>query len=205
MASNLDHTPAWLFPGRQPGTPMHPAHLARRLGELGIDCRASRNTVLLHLAAEVPPRSWPTCSASTRPSRPSGPSAPAATGPLRRRPPPQPNPHRLQAAMTPHRESLMTNDPTSISRDDPDAGGHGAFGLWSDLRTWQQRGSPNGCPVCQSIRSTGQPAASSSSPHSATPSKQPLPTADQQTRRKPQRQLDLRSRHQRRHQHRRPP
>jgi hypothetical protein len=54
MAGNLDHTPAWLFPGRRPGTPMHPTHLARRLGRLGVDCRASRNTALLQLAAEVP-------------------------------------------------------------------------------------------------------------------------------------------------------
>lgn len=54
MAGNLDHTPVWLFPGRRPGTPMHPTHLARRLRRLGVDCRASRNTALLQLAAEVP-------------------------------------------------------------------------------------------------------------------------------------------------------
>ncbi len=54
MAGNLDHTPAWLFPGRRPGTPMHPTHLARRLAKLGVDCRAARNTALLQLAAEVP-------------------------------------------------------------------------------------------------------------------------------------------------------
>jgi hypothetical protein len=54
MAGNLDLTPVWLFPGRRPGTPMHPTHLARRLAKLGIDCRASRNTALLQLTAEVP-------------------------------------------------------------------------------------------------------------------------------------------------------
>ncbi len=54
MAGNLDHTPVWLFPGRRPDTPMHPTHLARRLGKLGVDCLASRNTALLQLAAEVP-------------------------------------------------------------------------------------------------------------------------------------------------------
>jgi hypothetical protein len=54
MAGNLDHTPAWLLPGRRPGTPMHPTHLSRRLAKLGVDCRASRNTALLQLAAEVP-------------------------------------------------------------------------------------------------------------------------------------------------------
>ncbi len=49
----------------------------------------------------------------------------------------------------------MTNDPTSTG--DPAAGGRSAFGLWSDLRTWQRYATPDGCPVCQSIRSTGQP------------------------------------------------
>lgn len=33
---------------------MHPTHLARRLLRVGVDCRASRNTALLQLAAEVP-------------------------------------------------------------------------------------------------------------------------------------------------------
>jgi diadenosine tetraphosphate (Ap4A) HIT family hydrolase len=43
-------------------------------------------------------------------------------------------------------------------RDDHRATGRlGAFGLWTDLRAWRQRVTPDGCPICQSIRSTGQP------------------------------------------------
>jgi diadenosine tetraphosphate (Ap4A) HIT family hydrolase len=49
-----------------------------------------------------------------------------------------------------------TGDPTSSGPGDA-AGGHGAFGLWSDLHTWQQRATSDGCPVCQTIRATGQP------------------------------------------------
>ncbi len=59
MAGNLDHTPVWLFPGRRPDTPMRPTHLARRLGKLGVDCRASRNTALLQLAADRAPHPTP--------------------------------------------------------------------------------------------------------------------------------------------------
>jgi hypothetical protein len=44
----------WLFPGRHAGQPQHPEHLRRRLGRLGIDCRANRTAALLQLAAEVP-------------------------------------------------------------------------------------------------------------------------------------------------------
>jgi hypothetical protein len=44
----------WLFPGRQAGQHQHPEYLRRRLGVLGIDCRANRNAALLQLAAEVP-------------------------------------------------------------------------------------------------------------------------------------------------------
>jgi hypothetical protein len=44
----------WLFPGRQAGHHQHPEYLRRRLGALGIDCRAHRNAALLQLAAEVP-------------------------------------------------------------------------------------------------------------------------------------------------------
>jgi hypothetical protein len=44
----------WLFPGRQAGQHQHPEHLRRRLGTLGIDCRANRNAALLQLATEVP-------------------------------------------------------------------------------------------------------------------------------------------------------
>jgi diadenosine tetraphosphate (Ap4A) HIT family hydrolase len=41
--------------------------------------------------------------------------------------------------------------------DHSDAGGQGAFGLWGDLAAWRRRASPEGCPICQSIRSAGQP------------------------------------------------
>jgi hypothetical protein len=44
----------WLFPGRQAGQHQHPEYLRRRLGDLGIDCRANRNAALMQLAAEVP-------------------------------------------------------------------------------------------------------------------------------------------------------
>jgi hypothetical protein len=44
----------WLFPGRHAGQPQHPEHIRRRLGVLGIDCRANRNAALLQLAAEIP-------------------------------------------------------------------------------------------------------------------------------------------------------
>jgi diadenosine tetraphosphate (Ap4A) HIT family hydrolase len=46
----------------------------------------------------------------------------------------------------------MTNtDDPNVARD------QGAFGLWADLRAWQQRATPDGCPICQSIRAAGQP------------------------------------------------
>jgi len=48
----------------------------------------------------------------------------------------------------------MTN---TNDRDAADTAGHGAFGLWSDLRTYRQRTTPEGCPICQSIRADGQP------------------------------------------------
>jgi hypothetical protein len=54
MAGNVEPTAEWLFPGRRPGTPMSPTHLARRLRALGIEPRAARNTALLQLAAELP-------------------------------------------------------------------------------------------------------------------------------------------------------
>lgn len=48
--------PAWecFFPGRQADLHIHPEYLRRRLGELGIACRASRNVALLQLAGELP-------------------------------------------------------------------------------------------------------------------------------------------------------
>lgn len=54
MAEHLATESPWLFPGRQPGRPMHPSSLNRRLTALGIDPRADRNTALLQLAAELP-------------------------------------------------------------------------------------------------------------------------------------------------------
>lgn len=45
-----------------------------------------------------------------------------------------------------------------MTTGDLDGAGHeGAFGLWADLRAWRQRASPDGCPICRSIRSAGQP------------------------------------------------
>ena len=54
MAAHLSDNSPWLFPGRQPGRPLHPTSLSRRLAALGIDPRADRNTALLQLAAELP-------------------------------------------------------------------------------------------------------------------------------------------------------
>ncbi|WP_207782607.1 hypothetical protein [Phytoactinopolyspora limicola] len=45
----------WLFTGKNAGTHLHPASLMRRMNQLGIISRASRNTALLHLAATTPP------------------------------------------------------------------------------------------------------------------------------------------------------
>ena len=44
----------WLFPGRQAGLPLHPEYIRRRMGELGIECRASRNAALLQLGSRLP-------------------------------------------------------------------------------------------------------------------------------------------------------
>lgn len=44
----------WLFPGRQAGLPLDPEYIRRRLGELGIECRASRNAALLQFAGQLP-------------------------------------------------------------------------------------------------------------------------------------------------------
>ncbi len=44
----------WLFPGRQAGLHLDPEYLRARLGDLGIECRASRNAALLQLARELP-------------------------------------------------------------------------------------------------------------------------------------------------------
>ena len=45
----------WLFTGKNAGTHLHPASLTRRMNQLGIVARASRNTALLHLASTTPP------------------------------------------------------------------------------------------------------------------------------------------------------
>lgn len=45
----------WLFTGKNAGTHLHPASLVRRMNQLGIITRASRNTALLHLASTTPP------------------------------------------------------------------------------------------------------------------------------------------------------
>ncbi|SDU20910.1 Site-specific recombinase XerD [Jiangella alkaliphila] len=45
----------WLFPGKKAGEHIHPASLIRRLQQLGITTRTSRNTALRHLAATTPP------------------------------------------------------------------------------------------------------------------------------------------------------
>lgn len=45
----------WLFTGKNAGTHLHPASLTRRMQNLGITTRASRNTALLHLASTTPP------------------------------------------------------------------------------------------------------------------------------------------------------
>jgi len=45
----------WLFTGKNAGTHLHPASLMRRMQNLGITARTSKNTALLHLAATTPP------------------------------------------------------------------------------------------------------------------------------------------------------
>lgn len=47
------HDP-WLFPGRKPGQPMHPAHLARRLKGLGVPVARARPSALAALAHRIP-------------------------------------------------------------------------------------------------------------------------------------------------------
>lgn len=46
---------SWLFPGAHPGRPLTPSGLKQRLHPYGIDARASRTSVLLDLAGELPP------------------------------------------------------------------------------------------------------------------------------------------------------
>jgi hypothetical protein len=45
----------WLFTGKNAGAHLHPSSLMRRMHNIGILARASRNTALLHLASTTPP------------------------------------------------------------------------------------------------------------------------------------------------------
>lgn len=45
----------WLFPGRNPGTPITTKGMHRRLRTVGVPARQARSTALLNLAREVPP------------------------------------------------------------------------------------------------------------------------------------------------------
>jgi hypothetical protein len=53
-SSLLSVPSSWLFPGRQPGSPLTEDALAQRLHALGISPRQGRNTALFTLAADVP-------------------------------------------------------------------------------------------------------------------------------------------------------
>ena len=44
----------WLFPGGQPGRPIHATHLGQRLKDLGIQPGQARSTALFQLATELP-------------------------------------------------------------------------------------------------------------------------------------------------------
>lgn len=46
--------PAWLFPGRQPGRPMHATALTKRLGKIGVPVGVTRGAALAHLTASMP-------------------------------------------------------------------------------------------------------------------------------------------------------
>ena len=58
--------PCWLFPGLKAGHPTHPAHLARRLRQLGVPVAATRPSAIAALAHRIPAPCSPTCSASAR-------------------------------------------------------------------------------------------------------------------------------------------
>ena len=47
-------TSNWLFPGHQPGRPLHPSHLGRRLRAIGVPTMTGRRAALLDLAAKLP-------------------------------------------------------------------------------------------------------------------------------------------------------
>ncbi|WP_154697146.1 hypothetical protein [Lentzea guizhouensis] len=53
--SNFVEASPWLFPGDDPGRPLLPGSLTRKLREHGIAPRAGRNTGLVALAADLPP------------------------------------------------------------------------------------------------------------------------------------------------------
>lgn len=44
----------WLFPGGDPGQPLHPLALSRRLRDAGVSVRDGRNTALMHMASTLP-------------------------------------------------------------------------------------------------------------------------------------------------------
>jgi hypothetical protein len=44
----------WLFPGGDPGQPLHPWTLSRRLRDAGVSVRDGRNTALMHVASTLP-------------------------------------------------------------------------------------------------------------------------------------------------------
>jgi len=77
---------AWLFPGHMPGQPITPSRLGERLRTIGIYAQTGRRAALLASPASSPPRSSPTCSASTRRPQPGGCTRQAVTG--RATPPP---------------------------------------------------------------------------------------------------------------------
>lgn len=57
VAGRLAPGTTWLFPSSQPGQPLHPVQLGRRLRRLGLRHSSSgRTAALLHLAAELPAR-----------------------------------------------------------------------------------------------------------------------------------------------------
>ncbi len=71
----------WLFPG-QPGLrPITSAAILTRLNRRGIHIRAGRTAALIDLACELPPPSWPACSAWPPPPPNGGAAESPATGP----------------------------------------------------------------------------------------------------------------------------
>ena len=63
-----------------PRRPLTAQALTRQLNQHGIHLRAARTAALVDLAGQLRPRSWPACSACTRPLRSAGAVASPATG-----------------------------------------------------------------------------------------------------------------------------